>query len=84
MSALTARVREFACLLTSRRGADLAAWMAAGDADDLPALHGFIAGLRKDLPAVVAELTLPYSNGPIEGANTKVKLSFPRFSGHLG
>lgn len=27
-----------------------------------------------DLPAVVAGLTLPYSNGPIEGANTKVKL----------
>lgn len=32
-----------------------------------------------DLPAVVAGLTLPYSNGPIEGANTKVKLRGPRF-----
>jgi transposase len=34
-------------------------------------LHGFVHGLRMDLAAVVAGLTLPYSNGPIEGANTK-------------
>ena len=26
-----------------------------------------------DLPAVTAAITLPYSNGPIEGANTKFK-----------
>jgi transposase len=44
------------------------------DADDLPALHRFLHGLRRDLDAVVAELTLPYSNGLMEGANTKVKL----------
>ncbi len=27
-----------------------------------------------DRPAVVAGLSMPYSNDPIEGANTKVKL----------
>jgi hypothetical protein len=48
--------------------------MTAVDTDDLPALHGFVHGLRMDLPAVVAGLTLPYGNGPMEGANTKVKL----------
>jgi hypothetical protein len=48
--------------------------MSAVDADHLPALHGFVHGLRVDLPAVFAGPTLPYSNGPIEGANTKVKL----------
>jgi transposase len=42
--------------------------------NDLPALHAFVHGLRMDLPAVVAGLTLPYSNGPAEGTNTKVKL----------
>jgi hypothetical protein len=36
--------------------------------------RNIIVGLRMDLPAVVAGLTLPYSNGPIEGANTKVIL----------
>jgi transposase len=30
--------------------------------------------LRKDYDAVVAGLTLPYSNGPTEGVITKVKL----------
>jgi transposase len=34
-------------------------------------IHG---GLRKDLPAVTAWLSLPYSNGPTEGVNTTVKL----------
>jgi transposase len=47
--------------------------MTSVDADELPALHGFVHGLRMDLPAVVAGLTMPYSNGPTEGANTKVK-----------
>ncbi|GII22532.1 hypothetical protein Pme01_21290 [Planosporangium mesophilum] len=64
-------VRDFARLLTERRGQDLDAWLAAVDADDLPALHSFARGLRKDLPAVIAGLPLPYSNGPIEGARTR-------------
>ena len=41
--------------------------MTAVEASDLPALHAFVRGLRKDLDAVVAGLSLPYSNGPIEG-----------------
>ena len=53
---------------TSRTG-----WTAV-EASDLPALHAFVRGLRKDLDAVVAGLSLPYSNGPIEGTNTKFKL----------
>ena len=58
--------------------------MSLVDTDDLPALHGFVHGLRKDLPAVVAGLTLPYSNGPIEGANTKVKLLKRQMYGRAG
>ena len=71
MTLLRQRVQQFADLLTARRGQDLDAWMTAIDADDLPAVHGFVHGLRKDLPAVVAGLTLPYSNGPIEGATPR-------------
>ncbi|MFD0746608.1 ISL3 family transposase [Phytohabitans flavus] len=74
LTTLNQRIHEFAGLLTHRRGQDLDTWMTTVDNDDLPALHAFIHGLRMDLPAVVAGLTLPYSNGPIEGANTKVKL----------
>jgi transposase len=37
-----------------------------------------------DLPAVVAGLTLPYSNGPMEGANTKAKLLKRQMYGRAG
>ncbi|WP_410007854.1 ISL3 family transposase [Planotetraspora sp. A-T 1434] len=84
MTALTTRVREFAAILTQRRGKDLDAWITAVQADDLPALHSFVHGLRKDLPAVVAGLTLPYSNGPMEGTNTKVKLIKRQMYGRAG
>ncbi|MGX1471281.1 UNVERIFIED_CONTAM: transposase [Streptomyces canus] len=40
---------------------------------DLPHMHAFTRGLERDLHAVIAALTLPYSNGPTEGVNTKTK-----------
>jgi transposase len=58
--------------------------MIAVEASDLPALHAFVRGLRKDLDAVVAGLSLPYSNGPIEGANTKFKLLKRQMYGRAG
>jgi len=33
----------------------------------LPNLHSFAAGSRRDLQAVTAGLTLPYSSGAVEG-----------------
>jgi transposase len=84
LTALAERVREFAAILTARRGQDLNAWMTIVEADDLPALHAFVHGLRMDLPAVVAGLTLPYSNGPMEGANTKVKFLKRQMYGRAG
>jgi hypothetical protein len=58
--------------------------MSAVEASDLPALNGFVRGLRKDLPAVTAGLSLPYSNGPTEGVNTKVKLIKRQMYGRAG
>ncbi len=84
LTALTDRVRAFARLLANRQGAGLEGWMSTVDVDELPALHGFVRGLRKDLPAVTAGLTLPYSNGPAEGANTKVKLLKRQMYGRAG
>jgi transposase len=37
-----------------------------------------------DQPAVVAGLSMPYSNDPIEGANTKVKLLKRQMYGRAG
>ncbi|MFI1996828.1 transposase [Actinoplanes sp. NPDC020271] len=84
LSVLAERMQQFADLLTDRRGKDFDAWMTFVDADDLPALHGFTQGLRRDLPVVVAGLTLPYSNGPIEGANTRVKYLKRQMYGRAG
>lgn len=47
-------------------------------------LHGFVRGLRKDLPAAVAGLSLPDSNDPAEGVNTKVKLLKRQMYGQAG
>jgi transposase len=84
LAVLAEHVRAFAALLTDRRGADLEDWMSAVEASDLPALNGFVRGLRKDLPAVTAGLSLPYSNGPTEGVNTKVKLLKRQMYGRAG
>jgi hypothetical protein len=84
LTVLAEHVRAFADLLTTRRGTELEAWMTAVEASDLPALHAFVRGLRKDLDAVVAGLSLPYSNGPIEGANTKFKLLKRQMYGRAG
>jgi transposase len=83
LTTLLQRVRSFAELLTAWRGTQLHAGMSAVTSD-LSALHAFVRGLRKDLPAVVAGLTLPSSNGPIEGANTKVKLLKWQMYGRAG
>lgn len=84
LTALVEHVRGFANLLTQRRGAEVRPWMTAVESSDLTPLHAFVRGLRKDLPAVLAGLTLPYSNGPIEGANTKVKLLKRQMYGRAG
>jgi transposase len=42
-------------------------------ADDLPPLHSFAVGLRRDQDAVVAGLTLRWSSGPVEGHVNRLK-----------
>ena len=47
-------------------------WIGAVDAD-LPPLRSFTAGLRRDLDAVVAGLTLQYNSGAVEGTVNRIK-----------
>ncbi len=44
------------------------------EADDLPELRGLVAGMRRDLPAVINGLTLEHNSGAVEGNVTHVKL----------
>ncbi|AWS43628.1 hypothetical protein DKM19_21915 [Streptosporangium sp. 'caverna'] len=73
-----------AAILTQGRGHDLDDWINAVRADDLPALHRFALGMEKDKQVVIAGLTLPYSNGPMEDTNAKVKLLKPQMYGRAG
>ncbi|MFI6184270.1 transposase [Nonomuraea sp. NPDC051191] len=68
-------VRTFATMMTNRDGHLLDAWIAAvtADAEVLPHLTAFAAGLRRDHAAVQAGLTLPYSSGAVEGTVNKIK-----------
>ena len=51
----------------------LTQWLVAVD-QDLPALRSFTRGLRRDLEAVTAGLTLPYNSGAVEGTVNKIKV----------
>ncbi|GAB3976660.1 hypothetical protein GCM10029978_064130 [Actinoallomurus acanthiterrae] len=70
LSALRGHVRDFAQMMLQRRGQHLEEWMAAACADDLPDLHSFVTGLRRDLDAVTAGLTLPHGLGRSKGTST--------------
>jgi transposase len=42
--------------------------------DDLPALHSFVTGIKRDQDAVGNGLTLPWNSGAVEGAVIRIKL----------
>lgn len=74
LEATAAHVACFAAMMGQRTGKDqLPAWLDAVSADDLPALHSFVAGLRRDQDAVTNGLSLAYSSGQVEGTVTKIK-----------
>jgi transposase len=67
-------VRGFAEMLTGRHGERLDAWMTQVDADDLPHLHRFVRGLKRDYAAVLNGLALPHSSGAVEGNVNRIKM----------
>ena len=60
-------------MMTGRHGERLAAWIAAVDLDDLPHLHSFTRGIRRDQAAVTNGLTLAHSSGAVEGNVCRIK-----------
>ncbi|MEV5950995.1 ISL3 family transposase [Streptomyces sp. NPDC051993] len=86
MTQLAARIRDFAPLITPHtdNANALTCWIAQVRTADLPHLHAFTRGLDRDIDAVIAGLTLPYSNGPTEGVNTKTKRIARQIHGRAG
>jgi transposase len=74
LDALAGHVRDFADMMHKLRGSQLPQWIAAVLASELPQLRSFANGLQRDLAAVTAGLTLPWSSGPVEGQVNRVKM----------
>jgi transposase len=62
--------------------AELKVWLAEAAASGVPAMETFAAGLDGDSHAISAALTMPWSNGQIEGQVNRLKLIKRQMFGH--
>ena len=52
----------------------LATWLEAAEQSGVAEVRAFVTTLRQDLPAVEAAVTLPWSQGQVEGQVNRLKL----------
>jgi transposase len=64
-------VKLFLQMVRERTGEQLDSWLAAVQASHLEAFASFVTGVQQDKDAVLAGLTLEWSNGPLEGNVTR-------------
>jgi transposase len=57
-------VKAFLHMVRELTGERLEEWLAAVKASHLEAFESFVTGVQQDKDAVLAGLTLPWSNGP--------------------
>ncbi len=69
-----ALTQQFRKLVADRDVASLDAWLEAARQSELSTFVGLANGIAADRAAVEAGLRLPWSNGPVEGHITKLKL----------
>ncbi len=67
-------VSDFLQMLRERTGQHLSQWLTDAQESGLPEFEPFVTGVQKDEDAVLAGLTLPWSNGPLEGHVNRLKL----------
>ena len=65
---------DFATLVRQRQPAQLDPWLQRAAASTLEAMQRFATGLHADYAAVKAGVTLPWSNGPVEGHINRLKM----------
>ena len=66
--------QAFMRMIRERTGQQLDTWLSEAEASHLPELQLFARGIQRDKAAVLAGLTLPWSNGPLEGHVNRLKL----------
>lgn len=73
--ALIGHIRSFATMMRKLTGArDLPQWIDQVQADELPGLRAFANSIQRDIAAVTAGLSQPYSSGPVEGHVNRIKM----------
>jgi transposase len=66
--------QDCAALVRQRQPALLGPWLARAATSAIPPFRRFAKGLRADMAAVQAAVTLPWSQGPIEGHINRLKM----------
>jgi transposase len=69
-----ALAQDFASLIRQRQPTQLDPWLSRAATSALPPFRRFAKGLRADYGAVQAAVTLPWSQGPIEGQINRLKM----------
>ena len=77
-------VKEFLQMVRELTGERLEEWLGKVEASHLQAFQPFVTGVRQDKDAVLAGLTLPWSNGPVEGQVNRLKLIKRSMYGQAG
>lgn len=68
-----ALIQSFLEMVRTRMGKELRTWMEAATGSGIAEMKSFVTGIERDYDAVKAGLTLPWSQGPVEGAVNKIK-----------
>jgi transposase len=67
-------VQAFMQMIREQTGHQLETWLSSVEESTLPEFKSFAKGIQQDKAAVLAGLTLPWSNGPLEGHVNRLKL----------
>ena len=84
VAAAIALAQDFAQLVREQQPDHLDPWLARAADSPLVPLQRFAKGLRDDYDAVKAGLTLPWSNGPVEGHINRLKTLKRQMFGRSG
>ena len=67
-------IQAFMQMVREHTGQQLETWLSSVEESTLPERKSFAKGIQQDKAAVLAGLTLPWSNGPLEGHVNRLKL----------
>jgi transposase len=75
---------EFAALIRKQSQGTLTDWLSRAESSPCPELRHFAEGIRRDEAAVLAAVTGPWSNGPVEGHVNRLKAIKRQMYGRAG